>query len=62
MSKPGSNRGTKNFKNKLTEQDVLEIFSDTKATQQELAERYGVSQSTINHIKKSRTWAWLTKA
>ena len=60
MSKPGRNRGTKNFRNKLTEKDVEFIFTNTNLTQQKLAQKYGVSQSTINHIKKGRTWGWLT--
>lgn len=60
MTKPGRNRGTKNFRNKLTEKDVLYIFNDKRHTQQKLAEKFGVSQSTINHIKKGLTWGWLT--
>ncbi len=60
MSKPGDNRGEKNFRSKLTEDDVKTIFLDRRSTQQELAARYGVNQSTINHIKKQRTWKWLT--
>lgn len=61
MSKPGRNRGTKNFRNKLTEKEVLAIFQDKTRTQQKLAEKYGVSQSTVNHIKKGLTWGWLTQ-
>lgn len=61
MSKPGQNKGEKNFKAKLTQAQVIEIFQDTTHTQEQLASRYNVTQSTINHIKKGRTWAWLTK-
>ena len=60
MSKPGRNRGEKNFRNKLTQQQVLAIFNEIKLTQQELADRFHVSQSAINHIRKGRTWSWLT--
>lgn len=54
-------RGTGNIRNKLTTEDVLIIYRDHATTQTELANRYGVSQSTINHIKRGRTWAWLTQ-
>lgn len=54
-------RGTNNIRNRLSESDVLEIYSNDTQTQHELATRYGVSQSTINHIRKGRTWVWLTK-
>lgn len=60
MSKPGNNRGEKNIKSRLTEADVKEIYLCDNKTQQQLAEQYGVQQSTINHIKKGRTWRWLT--
>jgi hypothetical protein len=62
MSKPGQNKGTLNFKNRLSEQDVLAIHRDKESTQEQLALRYEVSQSTISHIKNGRTWSWLTKA
>lgn len=60
MSRPGKNKGEKNFKAKLTQADVKAIFLNTDKTQQELAKQYGVTQSTINHIKTGRTWSWLT--
>lgn len=60
MSKPGENRGEKNFKAKLSRDDVIAIFTDKTKTQQQLAEQYDVTQSTINHIKTGRTWSWLT--
>jgi len=53
------NRGSKNFKSRLTEEDVMIIFKST-LSQSELARTYRVSQTTINHIKRGRTWAWLT--
>lgn len=61
-SRPGQNKGTLNFKNRLSEKDVITIFKDRKTTQEKLAERYSVSQSTISHIQNGRTWAWLTGA
>ncbi len=61
MSRPGQNRGAKNFKAKLKNEDVIYIFVSKDKTQQELAAKFGVTQSTINHIKTGRTWSWLTK-
>ena len=61
MSRPGQNKGTKNFKNRLSEDQVLTIFRDKETTQEELASRYRVSQSTISHIKNGLTWKWLTE-
>ena len=58
--KPGSNRGKKNFKSKLSDEDVAVIYKSTD-TQSKLAKRFNVSQSTVNHIKKGRTWNWLTE-
>lgn len=60
MSKPGDNKGEKNFKSKLSEADVKLIYLCDTKTQEDLAKQYGVNQSTINHIKKQRTWKWLT--
>jgi DNA-binding XRE family transcriptional regulator len=61
MSRPGQNKGIKNIKAKLSEQNVIDIFQCTGKTQESLASHYGVTQATINHIRKGRTWAWLTK-
>lgn len=61
MSVPGRNRGESNFKSKLSERDVLEIYHDSTSTQTALAAKFDVSQATINHIKKGRTWRWLTE-
>lgn len=62
MSKPGKNQGEKNFRSRLKEADVLAIYGCTDQTEHELAEKYGVSQPAINHIRTGRTWAWLTGA
>jgi predicted XRE-type DNA-binding protein len=58
--KPGENRGVKNFKAKLTEDDVIFIYLCENMKQEELAAKFNVTQSTINHIKRARTWKWLT--
>lgn len=54
-------KGTDNIRNRLTEEEVMEIYRDQDSTQHALARRFGVSQSTINHIRKGRTWRWLTQ-
>lgn len=54
-------RGINNIRNRLTEEDVLVIYNDQNSTQTDLANRFSVSQSTINHILRGRTWVWLTK-
>jgi len=60
--RPGQNRGTNNYRAKLTEKEVLEIFQASGKSERELAARYGVSQSNINHIRRGLTWTWLTNA
>jgi Pectobacterium phage endonuclease len=47
---------------RLTAQDVREIRALIKVpgvTQSELARRYGVTRTSISHIKSGRTWAHL---
>lgn len=58
---PFRNKGTSNFRNKLTEEEVKDIFLAADRTQSELASQYGVSQGTISHIKNRITWSWLTE-
>lgn len=55
----GMQRGTDNFKAVLTEEDVREIYK-SNAKQGKLAKKFGVSQSTISHIKNKHTWVWFT--
>ena len=50
------NKGTTNFKSKLTEEDVVDIITN-KLTQKENAERYRVSQSLISRIRRRKLWA-----
>ena len=48
--------------NKLTEDEVLEIresYNAGRATQQGLADEFGVSQMTISQIIRRKRWAWL---
>ncbi len=58
--RPGQNKGIKNVKAKLSEANVAAIFLDTVKSTKALALCYGVTQSTINHIKAGRTWSWMT--
>lgn len=53
-------KGVDQWQAKLTEDDVRYIRS-AKGTvfQRDLAERYGVSQSTISKIQRKANWAWL---
>lgn len=62
MAKPGNNKGTSNFRSKLSEKDVIFIYTcnENDLSQTNLAKRFGVTQGTINHIRKGRTWSWLT--
>jgi len=54
-------KGTDNLRNRLTEDDVMAIYENQEASQSDLAKFYGVTQGTINHILRGRTWNWLTK-
>ena len=57
---PTGMKGTSNPRNKLTEQQVIEIFTAT-GTLQAIADRYGVKMQTVHDIKKGRNWGWLTE-
>lgn len=48
-------------RNVLTAVEVQEIrrLLEAGASQQSIADRYGVHQVTISHIKRRNTWAWL---
>lgn len=56
-----TNRGRKNFSNKLSEQDVIEIFH-SKTNQRLIGEKYGVGQDVVSRIKNRKAWTWLTNA
>lgn len=53
--------GVRNTQNKLTEQQVFEIYHSADA-QRIVAEKYGIDQSTVSYIKTGKLWGWLTKA
>lgn len=53
------NRGIKNHANKLTEQQVKEIYL-SKLGGRKLAKIYGVSSTNIRNIKNKLQWEWLT--
>lgn len=50
-------RGERNPKATLTEAVVRRIRSQRKATNEELAARYGVDPNTIRNARAGRTWA-----
>lgn len=51
--------GIKNGSNKLTEEEVKEIYlSDLGCTT--LSKKYNVSKTNIRYIKNKRQWKWLT--
>lgn len=59
MNKGRSSRGCKHHQSKLSNQEVLGIFNDTRRII-DIAISYNISQSTICDIKAKRTWGWLT--
>lgn len=52
-------RGSKNGSNKLTEQQVKEIYLSNLSSYK-LAKMYNVSKSNILLIKNKKQWKWLT--
>lgn len=57
-----NNRGSKQGQSKLTEVQVLVImsaYSTDKITQEQLAQAFEVSVSTIKSVTQKRNWAWL---
>lgn len=55
-----SNRGERHGMSKLTETDVIEIRSlRGHIPQREIAERFGIHQSTVSGILHRKAWAWL---
>jgi hypothetical protein len=49
------NKGTNNFKSKLTEDDVIDIITNG-LTQKANAAKYSVSQSLISRIRRRKLW------
>ena len=48
-------KGSKTGLAKLTEQQAMEIFKDTRS-QRSIAQQYGVSQTVVHNIKSMKTW------
>ena len=44
---------------KLKAPEVLAIFKDGR-TQEAIAGDYGISRTTVSHIKSGKSWGWLT--
>lgn len=55
----GCCRGEENGQSKLTESEVLLIFSDTR-TRSEIAKAFNIRPMTVYDIKSGRRWGWLT--
>lgn len=47
------------YKKKLTYQQVIDIYKDTRSNT-EISKLYGVSRESIRDIKLGYTWSWLT--
>lgn len=53
-------KGEVHWNSRLAREDVIRIY-EAKGSQQEIANRFGVSRPTVSDIKNRYTWAWLTK-
>lgn len=49
------NQGSRNFKSKLVETEVVDILKSV-LSQREIAEKYGISQSLVSRIRRRRLW------
>ena len=58
-----SQRGESHTNSKLTEPFVREIMKALQAKERakDIAARYGVSEATVSRIRKSSTWAQITR-
>lgn len=57
-----ANRGSKNPKSKLTEDDVIKIrnmFNNKEMNQADLARLFKVAPNSINNIVRNKTWTFL---
>jgi len=52
-------RGSHHGQARLNERQALEIFSSTKS-QRIIAQEYKIGRSTVQCIKRGRSWGWLT--
>lgn len=55
-----TNRGERQGKSKLTENDVIEILKST-ITYKQLSKKYNVHEGTISLIKRGLSWSWLSQ-
>lgn len=57
-----SNRGSRHGLSKLTEVDVSRIVRllEAGASQQSIADRNGISQTTVSQISRGERWGWFT--
>jgi hypothetical protein len=53
--------GSASYSSKLTENQVLEIFTDKKSSNMALARKYSVTDKAIRDIRQGKTWKHLTK-
>jgi len=60
ITRDRQSKGASHGRAKLTEDQVREIFVSSE-TQRELAQKYGVSQTTIHFIKSGRNWSHITQ-
>lgn len=58
----GQHRGEKHPRAVLTNKSVRQIIKmfDDGFSNREIGERFGVDRTTIGHIKKGKTWGWLS--
>jgi hypothetical protein len=61
IAKGRQNKGSSHGMSKLTEEQVLSIFKDTRLYR-EIAEEHGISVPTVSDIKRGYSWSHLTKA
>jgi DNA invertase Pin-like site-specific DNA recombinase len=56
-----SNRGRRQWQNRLTEDQVHEIrrLRSEGFMQKEIAERFGIARTTVSGIANGHQWAWL---
>lgn len=59
VNKGRSTKGTTNPNSKLTEDQVIAIFSDTRM-HKEIALEYDINKTYVSDIKAGRSWGWLT--
>lgn len=56
ISKGRQQKGSRHYKSKLSENDVLAIRSTKNKTNQNLAEQFGVTAATISFVRAGKIW------